>query len=380
MQSVYHPLYCVTPPYLLYEIAERGTPAQREQALKTLQITARLREQRKTETVEGKKPAPFAVEEELERTIFDADYGSELPGRIVRREGDPPTGDPAVDEAYAGAGATYDLYREAFGRHSIDGRGLHLRSSVHFHQGYDNALWNGEQMVYGDGDEDLPMDQRLFNRFTTAVDIISHELTHGVTQYEANLRYAGQTGALNESFSDIFGALTKQYCLNQTARQADWIIGQGLFTPNVRGAGIRSLKAPGSAYDDPVLGKDPQPAHMRDYKNIADDHGGVHINSGIPNHAFYVAAVEIGGFAWEKAGKIWYTALCDRLSSSSDFQTAAFITYQVAGELYGTGSLEQQAVKRGWAEVGIGIDAPPEQGSGCLPVAGRLLKLWITRR
>jgi Zn-dependent metalloprotease len=320
------------------------------------------------------------MEAELERVIFDAGCGASLPGKVARREGDPPCGDPAVDEAYAGAGATYDLFRDVYGRLSIDGRGLCLASTVHYRTGYDNAFWNREQMVYGDGDEDLPPDQRLFNRFTLAVDIIAHELAHGVNQYEANLAYAGQSGALSETFSDIFGALTQQYCLNQTARQAEWIIGQGLFTQSVRGVGLRSLKAPGTAYDDPVLGRDPQPAHMRDYKYIADDHGGVHINSGISNHAFYVTAVELGGYAWEKAGKIWYTALCDRLSATSDFQTAAFFTYQTAGELYGAGSLEQGAVKRGWAEVGIGVDAPPEQGAGCLTAGGKLLQILVTRR
>jgi Zn-dependent metalloprotease len=106
-------------------------------------------------------------------------------------------------------------------------------------------------MVYGDGDEDLPPEERLFNRFTIALDIIGHELTHGVTQFEANLVYQGQSGALNESFSDVFGSLVKQRLRNQTADQADWVIGEGLFTEHVNGVGIRSMAAPGTAYDDP---------------------------------------------------------------------------------------------------------------------------------
>src|SRR6185503_20585182 len=137
-------------------------------------------------------------------------------------------------------------------------------------------------------------------------------------------------GALNESMSDVFGSLVKQRTMNQTVGEADWLIGQGLFTTNVRGDALRSLKAPGTAYDDPILGKDPQPAHMRDYNNTLDDDGGVHINSGIPNHAFYVAAVEIGGNAWEKVGRIWYITLRDKLQSSSRFQDAARLTTQVA--------------------------------------------------
>src|SRR5262249_39364946 len=150
-----------------------------------------------------------------------------------------------------------------------------------------------------------------FNRFTIDLDIIGHELTHGVTQHEANLDYLGQPGALNESVSDVMGSLIKQRQLNQTADQADWLIGAKLLTANVQGVALRSMKAPGTAFDDPVLGKDPQPRHMKNYLRTHADYGGVHINSGIPNHAFYLVATQIGGFAWEKAGRIWYETLRD---------------------------------------------------------------------
>jgi Zn-dependent metalloprotease len=235
---------------------------------------------------------------------------------------------------------------------------------VHYGQNYDNAFWNGQQMVYGDGDADMPEDEQLFNRFTIAIDVIGHELTHGVTQYEAKLVYSLQPGALNESFSDVFGSLVKQRALGQTANQADWLIGKGLFTANVSGEAIRSMKAPGTAYNDPVLGRDPQPAHMSNYVNTANDNGGVHINSGIPNHAFYVVATELGGNAWEKAGRIWYITLRDKLQFSSNFQQAAALTFAVAGELYGTGSLEQAAVRKGWDAVGISVQEETEQ-PGC---------------
>jgi len=206
----------------------------------------------------------------------------------------------------------------------------------------------------------------LFNRFTIAVDVIGHELTHGITQYTSNLTYTNQSGALNESFSDVFGSQVKQHQLGQTAAAADWIIGQGLLTANVNGIGIRSMKAPGTAYDDPVLGKDPQPANMKDYVNTPDDNGGVHINSGIPNHAFYLVSLALGGYSWEKAGHIWYVTL-QRISSTATFQDAANLTYAVAAELYGKNSLEQQAVSNSWAGVGITIaDVPPATNSGCL--------------
>jgi Zn-dependent metalloprotease len=223
-------------------------------------------------------------------------------------------------------------------------------------------------MVYGDGVEDLPEEYRLFNRFTISIDIIGHELTHGVTQYEANLVYRNQPGALNESFSDVFGALVKQRINNQTAAEADWIIGGGLFTSNINGVGLRSMKNPGTAYNDPVIGADPQPGHMEDYVNTVSDNGGVHINSGIPKKAFYLVATEIGGYAWEKAGKIWYITLKDKLSATSDFQEAANETYQVAEDLFGKDSAEHVAVKNGWAGVGIIVEA--DKKKGCLNIFG----------
>jgi Zn-dependent metalloprotease len=203
-------------------------------------------------------------------------------------------------------------------------------------------------MVFGDGDG------QLFNRFTIALDVIGHELAHGVTEDEAQLIYFKQSGALNESMSDVFGSLIKQFVKQQMADQADWLIGEGLFTPRVRGVALRSMKDPGSAYDDPILGKDPQPKHMSNFVVTFKDKGGVHINSGIPNHAFYKVATKLGGLAWEKAGRIWYDTLRDaNLKADSSFLAFAKLTYEVAGRLYGANGPERQAVKAGWDEVGI---------------------------
>ncbi len=374
------PLNCIVPPYMLREIVENGTQEQRQQALRNIVSAEAVRVQREVIAKEGPpEPLMEAAAAGLNRIIYSADNGSTLPGRQVRGEGGAPTGDPASDEAYDGAGATYALFSEVYNRDSIDGNGLRLDSTVHFRTGYDNAFWNGRQMVYGDGDEDLPVNQRIFNRFTIAVDIIGHELAHGVTQHTANLIYQGQSGALNESMSDVFGSLVKQRLLGQSPTEADWIIGEGLFTANVNGVGIRSMKEPGTAYNDPVVGKDPQPGHMRDYVNTQSDNGGVHINSGIPNRAFYVTAVNLGGYAWEKAGQIWYVTLKSKLSESANFATAAAKTYEAARDLYGQGSLEQQAVRAGWAEVGIDIDqggTPPageDPRPGC---SGTLMGLF----
>lgn len=366
---------CFIPPHILKNIATKGTESQKVLAIETLKISAQMRGRR--QALADFSAATFRVAAGgKDRIVYDAKNGSSLPGTIVRREGEPASADVAVNEAYDGSGVTYDLYNDVYKRNSIDANGMRLDSTVHYRTGYDNAFWDGEQMVYGDGDEDLPVDERLFNRFTIALDVIGHELTHGVTQFEAKLNYFQQPGALNESMSDVFGSLVKQYQLAQTSAEADWIIGAGLLTANVNGVGIRSMKAPGTAYDDPVLGKDPQPAHMKDYVNTISDNGGVHINSGIPNHAFYTTALELGGHAWEKAGQIWFVTLKDKLTASSNFQDCANLTYQVAGELYGAGGLEQQAVQKGWAQVGLtvggGTPPPPEPG-GCLAALIRLL-------
>ncbi len=255
-----------------------------------------------------------------------------------------------MNRAYAGLGATFDLFLHAFGRDSIDGSGLPLTASVHYDRNYANAFWNGEQMVFGDGDDEIFLD------FTLPVDVIGHELAHGFTQYTANLEYFSQSGALNESVSDVFGSLVKQYALGQGAEAADWLIGEGLFHPDVRGRALRSMKAPGTAYDDDVLGKDPQPAHMDDYVRTSGDNGGVHINSGIPNHAFYLAATELGGNAWERAGQIWYDVMTGgALTPETRFAEFAAATAKAAKDRYGDGA-EIQAVLKSWAAVGVPVD------------------------
>jgi len=346
-----------------------NTSGERQaRALASIVGTARLRGHREASLAGTTLSLAAEPEGGKYRRVYTADNGSSLPGDLVLEEGQPLSTDVAVNEAYEGAGATYDLFWEIYQRNSLDGNGMRLDSTVHYQQSYDNAFWDGRQMVYGDGDGEL------FNRFTAALDVIGHELAHGVTQYTSNLNYSGQSGALNESYSDVFGSLVKQRRLGQTAADADWLVGQGLFTSRVQGTALRSMKEPGTAYDDPILGKDPQPAHMRDYVSTLEDNGGVHINSGIPNHAFFLAAVALGGYAGEKAGRIWYIAARDRLPSNTTFQSAADLTFAVAGALYGEGSAEQEAVEYGWQGVGITIGAAAvsqPSPAGCLaaPVA-----------
>ncbi len=342
-------IYCILPPHVLHEMARRGNAAQRNTALDTMAVDATQRAQRMAFMLSAAfaRPAPVTgAPPQVHRTIYTASNDQTLPGRLVRGEGQPQSGDPAADEAYDGLGHTFDFYLEAYQRNSIDGLGLHLDATVHYGRDYDNAFWNGRQMVFGDGDG------TVFNRFTISLDVIGHELTHGVTGSEVNLTYFGQSGALNKSVSDIFGSLIKQYVLKQTADQADWLIGEGLLT--FPGQALRSMKAPGTAYDNNVMGKDPQPADMQHYLRTGQDNGGVHLNSGIPNRAFYLAATAIGGNAWEKAGQVWYDTIRDRsLRPTANFANFAGHTVANAGHRYGSGSAERKAVADAWAQVGV---------------------------
>lgn len=351
-----HSIFCILPPYILRAIALNGNIDQRSMALHVLSGDMTFRSLRLgahfSLEYARKRPLAFMLAGDKQRTIFSANNSQTLPGTIVRAEGSPPTEDPAVNEAYDGLGATYDFFWNVFNRNSIDDEGMPLYGTVHFGENYANAFWDGQRMVFGDGDGEF------FNRFTSSLDVIAHELAHGVTEDESQLIYSSQSGALNESLSDVFGSLVKQYTLNQTADEADWLIGAGLFTDQVQSGGehqaaIRSMKAPGSAYNDPVLGKDPQPGHMDGFVNTFEDNGGVHINSGIPNRAFYMAAVSIGGCAWEKAGRVWYAALLDpALKPNAKFQQFATLTIEHAKRY----EVEAE-VRDAWNQVGIVLPA-----------------------
>ena len=249
-----------------------------------------------------------------------------------------------MDRAYEAYGKTYAFFREVFGRNSLDGRGMHLIGSVHYGERFDNASWDGAEVRLGDGDG------VVFRSFTQCLDVIAHELVHGVVQAEGGLAYAGESGALNESVADVFGALVKQWSLGQTAHQADWIFGHGQFTPAVHGFGLRSLAEPGTAFDDPVLGKDPQRSRLEDGADSAMRHVDVHVDSGIPNHAFYLFAMHAGGHAWETAGRVWYDALCSKLRQDCSFSAFAKATLHAARS-YGGKSVD--ALEHAWHAVGV---------------------------
>jgi Zn-dependent metalloprotease len=345
----------IIPPHILHHMAAHASAQTRDAARTTLLANRELLTQREIYGVLGNTALAAGP---LRRTIYDAHNATQLPGAPVRAEGDAASSDAAVNEAYDGAGITHAFYETIFHRHSVDDLGMRLDATVHYREepdvGYDNAFWNGRQMVYGDGD------QEIFGSFTRSLDVIAHELTHGVTQFEAALVYHKQAGALNESFSDVFGSMVKQWHLDQTVDQADWLVGQELLLPGVQSgssaaAALRSLKAPGTAYNDTRLGRDPQPAHMSNFQNLADtrggDNGGVHINSGIPNHAFYLACTHLGAArAWDQAGPIWYATL-RALHPKATFIDAANTTIMQAEQLFGADAVK--AVRTAWQEVGV---------------------------
>ena len=377
-------MHGIVPPYLLEAIVENGTPAQKEAARLTLEVDAQIRADRAAMAAAPAELAvPAAPRPHKNRRVHSAGNTAALPGTLIRSEGQAASGDVAVDEAYEGLGDTFDLYWDIYNRNSYDDRGGDLIATVHYRTSYNNAFWDGTrmQLAFGDGDG------KTFRRFTFALDVIGHELTHGVISSGGKLPYSDQSGALNESIADVFGSLVKQRKLGQTAERADWLIGAGMFVPRpnrrasrladrsgdvyvgVNGVALRSMSAPGTAYHDPVFigelspdGKDPQPDHMRGYVVTSKDYGGVHINSGIPNKAFYLAAIAIGGFAWETVGRIWYEAL-KRVSYNAGFQQFATLTAIVAEELeeelaaeLGVDELRTKVVSA-WHEVGVGGDA-----------------------
>lgn len=283
-----------------------------------------------------------------ERKVYDGNQRAALPGTLARAEGDGATGDGDVDRSYDGAGDVFTLYSKEFDRNSLDGNGMALVSTVHHRNKYGNAFWNGEQMAYGDGDG------QIFTNFTE-LSIVGHEMSHGVVQHSGGLIYQGQSGALNESYADVFGALTVQYKLGQEAHEADWLIGKGVMGADVNGVALRSLKAPGTAYSDGLLGQDPQPYHMDLFVNTTSDGGGVHINSGIPNHAFYIYSMYMGGKAWERPGQIWYKALQQINNPMATIHDWAAQTMDAAIETHGIGSYEMLMLRRAWKLVGVDV-------------------------
>jgi Zn-dependent metalloprotease len=359
-QEHFNPIHCIVPPYMLHKLMESSDKKIADLAINSNFRSFRFRNDRSffqnstlhQKTVLG-AVSKTAVKATMQMTVYDCRQTTDFKGAVKlwdSKTNKKITSLPAKN-AIKGGKASWDFYSQLFGRNSIDNKGLPIQQYIHYDKGMDNAFWDGRRMVYGDGDG------KIFGNFTSDIDVIGHELTHGVTENEANLAYENQSGALNESFSDIFGIMIKQKFNNLDVKKSDWLIGEKVL----KGAeyALRSLKAPGTAYrNHPELGDDPQPATMDKYvympNTSAGDWGGVHINSGIPNFAFYVAAFNMGGYSWEKAGRIWYAVLTDRaLIQNAKFTDVKNLTISHAEKIFGMNSHEVNAVKQGWHEAKV---------------------------
>ena len=293
-------------------------------------------------------PALEAATVPANRSVWDADEKWSLPGNLVRDDLDPEVQDGEANVLWKMSGEVLEFLYDVYGWSGVDGAGTDLPCVAHYGHAYANAFWNGELLAIGDGDE------VYFTTFLADSTVVAHEIGHGIVQNTVGLEYHGQAGALNESFADVFGVLAEQYALQEEAAAADWLIGQGIFTPSVEGTALRSLKAPGTAYNDPTLGKDPQPATMAGYVQTTRDNGGVHINSGIPNHAFYLASVAVGGHAWEQTGRVWLdTVLQGRVGPQAGFLAFATATVAAASERFGQFSQVKTSVEKAWQAVGV---------------------------
>jgi len=272
--------------------------------------------------------------------VFDCGHGTTLPGTQIANPG--ASGDASATQAFGETTAVAAFYRTAFGRNSLDNAGMTLVSSIHYGVQYNNAYWSGTQMVYGDGDGNIFVD------FTRANDVIGHELTHGVTQFTSNLAYSNQAGGLNESMSDVFGSMFRQWRANQTVKTADWLIGKEIMGPAAIARGYICLRDMANPAAGHCLA--PQPTKFSQYRNGMDPHE----SSGIPNLAFYKAAMAIGGNSWDKAGKIWYQALTGFAPSPNmRMKTFANRTRTLAGKLFPADASIKAAVDAAWKAVGL---------------------------
>jgi Zn-dependent metalloprotease len=344
-----NPIQCILPPYIS-EKFEKTEEIPKEESLDNELRNHRFRSDRiyfsempkaSLEMMLITKAKPAKPKASIE--LYNLRHKYSLPGKRMM------AADIAKDKdaknVLRGTKRTWNFYYSIFSRNSIDNAGMTLVNSIHYGKRYSNAMWNGRQMVYGDGDK------KVFGSFTLDIDIIAHELAHGVTQYAANFDYENQSGALNESYSDVFGIMVKQFARKQQVDESNWLIGENIMLGDAYA--LRSLAAPGTAFrGHPSWGDDPQPATMDNYIHLPNtekgDWGGVHYNSGIPNYAFYIAAMEAGGFAWETVGKAWYAALTSSLNNRSDFAEARRATIAQAKKLFGTNSKVHKAVVRGW--------------------------------
>ncbi|ASA23343.1 M4 family metallopeptidase [Paenibacillus donghaensis] len=347
------------PEYLLEQLAKEG----QEEAKKTLKQMKNIKEKQQDEKKTGVRASqPGRINHANEvtgqaaRYIYDSEHTDEFKRKLVRGEGAPPAPDDTANKAYEYAGATLTYIKEKLKLNSLDNRGLDINFNIHYGTDFVNAFWLGKdeeqgvvynQMVFGDGDG------RNFLSFVT-LDVVAHEMAHAITEFSNHLEYEFQSGALNEHFSDVIGSAIKQHIKGQTAQTADWLIGDETVGPEWGGVALRSMKAPGTAHP-----RDNQPDHWDNFRelSLSMDRGGVHINSGIPNKAFYLTSQEIGT---DNAAFLWHSAW-PKLDENSTFSQAFDIILSTAQQLTNNRQLPAntfEAVKKAIQAVGIKVLQP----------------------
>jgi len=272
--------------------------------------------------------------------VFDCRESSSQPGdQIIVSELGAPRAARRVAKNMA---MVNEFYGSIFARNSIDNNGMGLISSIRYGRNYCNAFWSGTQMIFGEGDGEIFLD------FAGSEDVLAHEFAHAVTQYTIGLGFWGEAGAINESISDIFSAVYRQWQKRQTCEQADWMIGSDIVGPTARQRGFHCLRNLSRALPTNCISE--QPKHYSDY----DERGDPHINGGIPSFAFYHAAMLIGGNTWDQIAPVWYNALTtSQRRPNMNFREFAYLTITRAAALFPAIKRVAKAVEQGWKEVGV---------------------------
>lgn len=339
----------IIPPKVLKRLSENRafSPEQRKTFADTIKIDVEFRKLRTqagkltrvTNKITGLTFAPAAAVAAVV-TVYNCSNSQGLPG--VQEPNPATSADATAKRAFDETTSVAAFYSQVFGRNSVDDGGMALISSIHYGTGYNNAFWNGSQMTYGDGDGSIFVD------FTKGNDVIGHELTHGVTQHSIGLDYTNEAGGLNESMSDCFGSMFRQWEAKQDVNAADWLIGKDIMGPAAVQQGLTCLRDMANPAAKHCLA--PQPTKFSQYKPGMDPHE----SSGIPNLAFYLAAKAVGGNSWDKVGQIWYKSMTGfGPTPAMKMKPFADRTRTVAGQLYPGDNAVAGAVDAGWKKVGL---------------------------
>ena len=334
----------IIPPFIIDELIKAGVDLSTQDKALSRKFRERRAQQLAFRSSESALVTPPT--KKADRFVYDSKTTQNQRFLLVRKESGAASADRVVNTVYENVGLVRSYYKTTFNYLSVDNHGADLITNVHFGKAYANAFWDGDEMTFGDGDG------QLFINLANALDVTAHELTHGVVQYTAGLNYQGQSGALNEHFADVFASAIKQVVKKQTASTADWLIGDEIMGPQLKGQALRSMKAPGTAYNNQLMGKDPQPAHMDTIYKGSADNGGVHINSGIPNKVFYLVAKEIGT---DKAALLWFETL-KTLKPTTNFKSFKTALLKQAKKLAKAGSVPattENVAKQSFLVVGL---------------------------